>query len=98
MPIYEYICDDCSEHYERIVMNQNTPITCPKCSSAKHTIQLSVFAAPANGASPRLRDSPEAAAAAVAAAVVAAAIRILAGLRLTPLVRLKTTTPPTPAL
>ena len=49
MPIYEYICDDCGEHYERIVMNGNTKITCPKCTSAKNKIQLSVFAAPANG-------------------------------------------------
>ncbi len=49
MPIYEYICDDCGEHYERIVMNGKTKVTCPKCTSGKHTIQLSVFAAPANG-------------------------------------------------
>jgi len=49
MPIYEYVCDDCGEHYERIVMNGKTKVTCPKCSSAKNTIQLSVFAAPANG-------------------------------------------------
>jgi putative FmdB family regulatory protein len=49
MPIYEYLCDDCGAHYERIVMSQKQSITCPKCESAKHTIQLSVFAAPANG-------------------------------------------------
>src|SRR6266481_3193693 len=49
MPIYEYVCDDCGAHYERIVMSQQQSITCPKCESAKHTIQLSVFAAPANG-------------------------------------------------
>jgi putative FmdB family regulatory protein len=49
MPIYEYLCDDCGERYERIVMNQKQAITCPNCASAKHTIQLSVFAAPANG-------------------------------------------------
>ncbi len=49
MPIYEYICDDCGEHYERIVFNQKTAVTCPKCSSGKHTIQLSVFASPSNG-------------------------------------------------
>ena len=49
MPIYEYVCDDCGEHYERIVMNRNTTITCPKCDSGKHTIQLSVFSARANG-------------------------------------------------
>jgi putative FmdB family regulatory protein len=51
MPIYEYVCDDCGAHYERIVMNQKTKITCPKCESGKQTIQLSVFAAPANGGS-----------------------------------------------
>lgn len=49
MPIYEYLCDDCGERYERIVMNGHTKITCPKCESSKKTIQLSVFAAPANG-------------------------------------------------
>ena len=49
MPIYEYVCDDCGVRYERIVMNQKQAITCPKCASAKHTIQLSVFAAPSNG-------------------------------------------------
>ena len=49
MPIYEYVCDDCGERYERIVMNGKTKVTWPKCASAKHTIQLSVFAAPANG-------------------------------------------------
>jgi putative FmdB family regulatory protein len=49
MPIYEYVCDDCGERYERIVMNQRTAITCPKCESGKHTIQLSVFSAHANG-------------------------------------------------
>ena len=49
MPIYEYICDDCGQHYERIVLSRSTKIECPKCSSAKKTIQLSVFAAPANG-------------------------------------------------
>jgi putative FmdB family regulatory protein len=49
MPIFEYVCDDCGEHYERIVMNRKTTVTCPKCESGKHTVQLSVFAAPTNG-------------------------------------------------
>jgi putative FmdB family regulatory protein len=49
MPIYEYLCDECGERYERIVMSQKQAIACPKCASAKNTIQLSVFAAPANG-------------------------------------------------
>jgi len=51
MPIYEYVCDDCGERYERIVMNKSTVVTCPKCESAKKTVQLSVFAAPPNGKS-----------------------------------------------
>jgi len=49
MPIYEYVCDDCGERYERIVMSRTQTINCPKCASGKHTIQLSVFAAPSNG-------------------------------------------------
>jgi len=49
MPIYEYVCDDCGERYERIVMSRTQNIECPKCSSGKHTMQLSVFASPANG-------------------------------------------------
>lgn len=58
MPIYEYVCDECGERYERIVMSQTQAITCPKCESAKHTIQLSVFAAPANGAKSSANASP----------------------------------------
>lgn len=49
MPIYEYVCDDCGERYERIVMSRTQSVACPKCSSARRTIQLSVFAAPSNG-------------------------------------------------
>ena len=47
MPIYEYVCNDCGQEYERIVMGKGNAITCPKCASAKHTLKLSVFAAPA---------------------------------------------------
>ncbi|HXW57170.1 MAG TPA: FmdB family zinc ribbon protein [Candidatus Cybelea sp.] len=52
MPIYEYLCNDCGERYERIILHKNQPVTCPKCSSAKHTLELSVFAAPANSNKP----------------------------------------------
>ncbi|HWF38752.1 MAG TPA: zinc ribbon domain-containing protein [Candidatus Acidoferrales bacterium] len=48
MPIYEYLCDDCGERYERLVMNKFTVVTCPKCESTRKTVQLSVFAAPAS--------------------------------------------------
>ena len=52
MPIYEYICNDCGARYEQIVLSKTAKISCPKCASAKHTLQLSVFSAPAkNGSS-----------------------------------------------
>jgi putative FmdB family regulatory protein len=50
MPIYEYICNDCEARFERIVINRQQEIACPKCASKKATIQLSVFAT-SNGSS-----------------------------------------------
>lgn len=59
MPIYEYICDECQEHFEKIVINKQQEISCPKCASKKATIQLSVFAtAGGNGSSPSGGFSP----------------------------------------
>jgi len=49
MPIYEYLCDDCDTRFEKIVINKQQEIACPKCAGKKATIQLSVFAT-ANGA------------------------------------------------
>ena len=52
MPIYEYVCDECNTQFEKIVINKQQEISCPKCASKKATIQLSVFAtAGANGSS-----------------------------------------------
>ena len=76
MPIYKYICDDCGEHYERIVMSRSAKITCPKCASAKSTIQLSVFAAPASGKKSSGVVHPRLPRAAVVAAAPAAATGI----------------------
>jgi putative FmdB family regulatory protein len=50
MPIYEYLCDDCDTRFEKIVINKQQEIACPKCASKKATIQLSVFAT-SNGSS-----------------------------------------------
>ncbi len=44
MPIYEYVCEDCDTRFERIVLNKQQEIACPKCASKKAAIQLSVFA------------------------------------------------------
>lgn len=51
MPIYEYICDSCGKHYERIVLSQEQAVACPHCSSRRKTLQLSVFSAPAKSGS-----------------------------------------------
>jgi putative FmdB family regulatory protein len=49
MPIYEYVCDNCEAHFEKIVINKQQEIACPQCASKKATIQLSVFATAGNG-------------------------------------------------
>ena len=51
MPIYEYLCEDCDTRFEKIVINKQQEIACPKCASNRATIQLSVFAAATNGSS-----------------------------------------------
>jgi putative FmdB family regulatory protein len=48
MPIYEYVCDDCQTHFEKIVFDKTREIACPKCAGKKNSIQLSVFSS-ANG-------------------------------------------------
>jgi putative FmdB family regulatory protein len=50
MPIYEYICDECQTEFEKLVLNKQQEIACPKCASKKARIQLSVFAT-SNGSS-----------------------------------------------
>ena len=51
MPIYEYVCDDCKNLFEKIVFNKQQEISCPKCASKKATIQLSVFSSAVAGGS-----------------------------------------------
>lgn len=57
MPIFEYICQECSHQFEAIVMSKQKA-ACPKCESKRLSQQLSSFAvggeksrsaAPANG-------------------------------------------------
>lgn len=33
MPIYEYICNDCQNEFEELVMSKDETIFCPKCES-----------------------------------------------------------------
>jgi putative FmdB family regulatory protein len=45
MPIYEYVCEECTTRFERVVMSKNGKPECPKCGSRKAALQFSVFAA-----------------------------------------------------
>lgn len=45
MPIHEYVCNDCGQRYEQILLSKEQAIACPKCSSDRYTLQLSVFRA-----------------------------------------------------
>ena len=49
MPIYEYICEDCKNSFEKIVINRDQQIACPKCSGKNAKIQLSVFSSAVAG-------------------------------------------------
>ena len=52
MPLYEYACRDCDNHFELLV-RESTKLECPKCASTELDKQLSVFAvsAPSSGPS-----------------------------------------------
>ena len=43
MPIFEYVCRECENHFEALVFGDEKA-TCPKCKSKKLAPQLSVFA------------------------------------------------------
>jgi len=43
MPMYEYICKECSHHFESIVQGSSVP-ECPVCKTKNLEKQLSAFA------------------------------------------------------
>ena len=50
MPIYEYVCSDCTSEFELLVLGREKP-ACPTCRSDKLEKLLSVPAAPSMGRS-----------------------------------------------
>jgi len=70
MPIYEYICEDCQEHFEKIVINKQQKISCPSAPARKPRFSFLFSPRPARVAPLLL---PVASPAAEAAAAVAAA-------------------------
>ena len=51
MPLFEYACRDCDNHFELLV-RESTKLECPKCASPKLDKQLSVFAVSAPSSMP----------------------------------------------
>ena len=53
MPIYEFICKECKQPFEKLVRSTSaiSTVTCPTCGSADVTKELSVFATKASGSS-----------------------------------------------
>jgi putative FmdB family regulatory protein len=44
MPIYEYACMECEQHFEELVRSEGQAVSCPSCGAAKVLRQLSTFA------------------------------------------------------
>lgn len=44
MPIYEYVCEECGEEFEELVLGSRNQVACPKCSSNRCTKKMSAFA------------------------------------------------------
>ena len=43
VPIYEYACMECEQHFEELVRNEQQEIACPSCGAANVLKQLSTF-------------------------------------------------------
>jgi putative FmdB family regulatory protein len=48
MPIFEYICQECSHEFEALIYG-NRKAECPKCHSKKLAPQISTFAVATKG-------------------------------------------------
>ena len=51
MPIYEYVCQDCGEKYEKLVRSSTAKVklVCPSCGSERGDKAFSVFGAIGSG-------------------------------------------------
>ncbi len=54
MPIYEYVCQDCSKKYEKFIRSRTTKVKviCPTCGSDQAKKAFSVFGAVGSKAKP----------------------------------------------
>ena len=44
MPIYEYACMECEDHFDELVRSDDQVITCPSCNATDVLKQISAFA------------------------------------------------------
>lgn len=52
MPLFEYVCTDCGNEFEKIVPTSKTAVQCAKCASARVEKKLSVFSVAGGGSDP----------------------------------------------
>ena len=53
MPIFEYQCHQCSQHFEKLTLGgQQEAPDCPECGSEQVQKQISTFAAKSNDGGP----------------------------------------------
>ena len=57
MPIFEYVCQDCGNKFEKLVRNGDT-IACPGCGQSRLETVLSTFAAHATNGKAKSSDFP----------------------------------------
>ena len=51
MPMYEYVCMKCEEHFEELVRGEQQ-VVCPQCGATNVAKQLSTFAMIGSGGEP----------------------------------------------
>jgi putative FmdB family regulatory protein len=51
MPLFEFVCSDCDQPFEELVMSSSSigQVTCPACSSSHVKKQISTFASKVAG-------------------------------------------------
>ena len=52
MPIYEYACMECEDHFDELVRSDDQVITCPACGATNVLKQISAFAVHGAAAKP----------------------------------------------
>jgi len=51
MPIFEYVCLDCENRFETLVLNSREEVVCPACGSKRLEKAMSCFSSVGGGSS-----------------------------------------------